>query len=137
VSARRDLHAGLQVRRLNVKSFNALPPPYVLVGHSLGGLYMQYFARRYPMDVQGLVLVDSTHWDQLDRIKGAAPGSYRIVKTASFLMSGIMRREFADIPSAGAEVEALSRADNVPTIVLSSTRAAMGETPAYRKLAPL
>ena len=26
----------------------AMPPPYVLVGHSLGGFYMQAFARKYP-----------------------------------------------------------------------------------------
>jgi len=38
-----------------------LPPPYVLVGHSAGGLYMQWYARRYPEEVAGLVLVDSTH----------------------------------------------------------------------------
>jgi pimeloyl-ACP methyl ester carboxylesterase len=114
---------------------SGMAPPYVLVGHSLGGLYMQYFARRYPSDVQGMVLVDSTHWDQLDRIKVAAPGTYRMIKTASYLMSGTMRREFADIPSAGAEVKALPRAQNVPTIVLSSTRAAMGETAAFRTLA--
>ncbi len=112
-----------------------LPPPYVLVGHSSGGLYMQYFARRYPMDVQGLVLVDSTHWDQLERVKTAAPGVYRMAKMASFLMSDIVRREFASIPSTGTEVAALPRASNISTIVLSSTRAAMGETPAYRALA--
>jgi len=38
-----------------------LKPPYLLVGHSLGGLYMQYYARKYPDEVLGLVLVDSTH----------------------------------------------------------------------------
>ena len=42
-----------------------LSPPYVLVGHSLGGLYMQWFARRYPEEVQALVLVDSTHPAQM------------------------------------------------------------------------
>ncbi|HOE42321.1 MAG TPA: alpha/beta fold hydrolase [Rhodoferax sp.] len=42
-----------------------LQPPYVLVGHSLGGLYMQWFARRYPLEVQALVLVDSTHPAQM------------------------------------------------------------------------
>lgn len=35
-----------------------LAPPYLLVGHSLGGLYMQLFAKRYPQEVSGLVLVD-------------------------------------------------------------------------------
>jgi pimeloyl-ACP methyl ester carboxylesterase len=39
------------------------PPPYVLVGHSLGGLYVQLFARRLPEDVCGVVLVEATHPD--------------------------------------------------------------------------
>ena len=39
------------------------PPPYILVGHSLGGLYVQLFARRLPEDVCGVVLVEATHPD--------------------------------------------------------------------------
>ena len=38
-----------------------LPPPYLLVGHSLGGLHQFAFARLYPQDVSGLVLLDPTH----------------------------------------------------------------------------
>lgn len=34
-------------------------PPYVLVGHSLGGLHMQLFATRYVSEVAGLILVES------------------------------------------------------------------------------
>jgi pimeloyl-ACP methyl ester carboxylesterase len=37
------------------------PPPYLLVGHSFGGLVMRVFAARHPDDVVGLVLVDSAH----------------------------------------------------------------------------
>ena len=47
-----DLHTLLQ--RGNV------PGPYVLAGHSFGGLYAMTFAARNPADVAGLVLVDST-----------------------------------------------------------------------------
>ncbi|MEW8506096.1 MAG: alpha/beta fold hydrolase [Candidatus Thiodiazotropha sp.] len=36
-------------------------PPYLLVGHSLGGLYMLDFVERYPNEVAGVVLVDSRH----------------------------------------------------------------------------
>lgn len=36
------------------------PGPYVLAGHSFGGLYVLTFAARYPEEVAGLVLVDST-----------------------------------------------------------------------------
>src|SRR3712207_4606362 len=38
--------------------------PYVLVGHSFGGLYMQTYAARYPDEVAGVCLVDSSHPDQ-------------------------------------------------------------------------
>jgi pimeloyl-ACP methyl ester carboxylesterase len=34
--------------------------PYVLVGHSFGGMYMQTYAARYPDEVAGVVLVDSS-----------------------------------------------------------------------------
>jgi pimeloyl-ACP methyl ester carboxylesterase len=36
-----------------------LPPPYILVGHSFGGLIVRAFACRHPKDVAGLVLVDA------------------------------------------------------------------------------
>jgi pimeloyl-ACP methyl ester carboxylesterase len=36
-------------------------PPYLLVGHSLGGLYMLDFVERYPQEVAGLVLLDARH----------------------------------------------------------------------------
>lgn len=36
----------------------AIPPPYVLVGHSFGGLTMPLFAARFPGEVAGMVLVD-------------------------------------------------------------------------------
>jgi pimeloyl-ACP methyl ester carboxylesterase len=37
-----------------------VPGPYVLAGHSFGGLYVLTFAAHYPDDVAGMVLVDST-----------------------------------------------------------------------------
>ncbi|MFN0104347.1 MAG: alpha/beta fold hydrolase [Bryobacteraceae bacterium] len=44
----------------------AVPGPYVLVGHSMGGLYSRAFVRKFPESVVGLVLVDATHEDQWD-----------------------------------------------------------------------
>jgi pimeloyl-ACP methyl ester carboxylesterase len=37
--------------------------PYLLVGHSLGGLYGRHFAQRFPDEVAGLVLLDPAHED--------------------------------------------------------------------------
>ena len=42
-------------------------PPYVMVGHSYGGLYGLHFAGQYSGDVAGLVLIDSSHPDQFTR----------------------------------------------------------------------
>jgi pimeloyl-ACP methyl ester carboxylesterase len=47
-----DLHLLLRTAQV--------PGPYVLVGHSIGGLYVRAYQRRYPADVVGLVLVDAT-----------------------------------------------------------------------------
>lgn len=40
-------------------SARGFTPPYVLVGHSFGGSYMELFAKTHPEEVAGLVLVDS------------------------------------------------------------------------------
>lgn len=46
----RDLHAALAAA--------GVPGPYILVGHSLGGLHMRHFARLFPANVAAMVLVD-------------------------------------------------------------------------------
>lgn len=121
-----ELRAELKRRNIN--------PPYVLVGHSLGGLYMQYFARNYPKEVAGLLLVDSSHWHQGLTVQGAnTPYAGRTAVT--LFMPWIMRREISDSATAGEQVHASPRAGDFPTIVLSSTRAPPGETPAMRAIA--
>jgi pimeloyl-ACP methyl ester carboxylesterase len=44
-----------------------IPGPYILVGHSIGGVYMRLFAHTYPDKVAGMVLVDSSHEEQMLR----------------------------------------------------------------------
>jgi pimeloyl-ACP methyl ester carboxylesterase len=52
-----DLHAALQAA--------AERPPYVLVGASMGGIYVRLYEARYPNDVLGMVMVDPAHEDRL------------------------------------------------------------------------
>jgi len=59
----RELHALLE------KTGEA--PPYILAGHSLGGPYIRVFAQLYPDEVAGLVFLDATHPEQVER--GGAP----------------------------------------------------------------
>lgn len=54
-----------------------VPGPYVLAGHSFGGLYVLAYADRYPEDVAGMVLVDSTNpATQADPQQAAARGGH-------------------------------------------------------------
>lgn len=41
--------------------------PYIVVGHSLGGILARIFAEEYENEIAGVVLVDSSHPDQLER----------------------------------------------------------------------
>lgn len=44
-----------------------VPPPYVLVGHSMGGFNVRLYANLYHNEVAGMVLVDASHPDQQSR----------------------------------------------------------------------
>lgn len=61
------------------------PGPYLLVGHSLGGIFVRQFARLYPQEVCGMVLVDSAHEDQLERMPWARKEAQGISSTFTFL----------------------------------------------------
>ena len=68
-----ELHTLLKAARIKA--------PYVLVGHSIGGLIARVYAEQYPDEVVGMVLVDSTHEDttlmyqgKLVRVREGAKG---------------------------------------------------------------
>lgn len=50
-----------------------IPGPYVIAGHSLGGLIALNYTRRYPDQVAGLVLLDSMHPHQTNTLAGMDP----------------------------------------------------------------
>jgi pimeloyl-ACP methyl ester carboxylesterase len=63
-----------------------VPGPYVLAGHSFGGLYVRTYAAKYPDEVAGLVLVDSTAANDKP-VSQPQAGSYSILKHASSLVA--------------------------------------------------
>lgn len=80
------LHKLLEV--LNIK------PPYLLVGHSIGGPYIRLFAAKFPNDVSGLVFSDPTDFMLTDeenekaRIKSESKTGYQeISKIIQKMMS--------------------------------------------------
>jgi len=67
-----------------------IPGPYVLAGHSFGGLYVRTYAAQYPEEVAGLVLIDSTAAKSTP-VSPQKAGSYSIVKHLSSLVATTSR----------------------------------------------
>lgn len=63
---------GVMAEELHTLLKNAsIAGPYLLVGHSLGGIIVRHFAYQYPQEVAGLVLVDSATEGQMERFPAA------------------------------------------------------------------
>src|SRR5829696_5002711 len=69
-----------------------VPGPYVLAGHSFGGLYVQAFAATYPDQVAGLVLLDST---------APKPGPALPSRTESYSVLGRISAVFSAVAHLG------------------------------------
>jgi pimeloyl-ACP methyl ester carboxylesterase len=76
-----DLHALLA--KANV------PGPYVLAGHSVGGTYTLVYAARYPTEVAGMALLDSSSPQQFSL--PTYPGVYDMLRRATALFPSLAR----------------------------------------------
>jgi pimeloyl-ACP methyl ester carboxylesterase len=90
-----DLHTLLG--RANV------PGPYVLAGHSFGGLYVMRYAAQYPDQVAGMVLIDSTA-PRSTPVSPQDPGAYSFVKHLSALLSTTARLGVGRLLAQGGEL---------------------------------
>jgi len=83
---------------------------YIVVGHSFGGINVRMFARQYPDEVAGMVLVDSAHEEQGARLPFLKEASDKFVgqfRTFSFMNSfGLMALSPETIPNRGFADEA-------------------------------
>jgi pimeloyl-ACP methyl ester carboxylesterase len=62
------------VRDLHTLLVNAhVAPPFVLVGHSFGGMNVRLYASQHSQEIVGMVLVDSVHEDEMDRRVATLP----------------------------------------------------------------
>ena len=99
-----------------------MQPPYVLVGHSLGGLYMQLFARQHPQEVAALVLVDSTHPRQQVGAGAIENQSLLVRGVAKALITGTAKDEFDLVNQTGQQVLAQPTLTHTPVTVLSAAQ---------------
>jgi len=87
--------------------------PLVMVGHSFGGVLARDYARVYPKEVSGMVLVDAAHEDYLVRIPEILRGIRQATQDFQSLKwisrFGLMALTPEGIPARGLEGDALAR----------------------------
>lgn len=97
-----------------------LPPPYILVGHSIGGLYQFAYLRQYPDEVAAVVLIDPTHPDHWRSLQREHPDLALLMKGVRMaLFSQADRGEF-DAQSLCLDQLAPSGGRVIPTTLLTS-----------------
>jgi len=107
-----------------LKSTN-LNPPYILVGHSLGGAYMELYAKTYPDEVAGVVLVDpnSSKYPEhckREKLDYCDPPS-SMPKWATLFFPSAVEGEIIGFSSTHSQVNAIENFPNVPLAVISAT----------------
>jgi pimeloyl-ACP methyl ester carboxylesterase len=105
--------------------------PYVLVGHSIGGYHVRVYAAQFPDEVVGVVLVDSSHPDQvrafLDSLPPADPNepeewqAYR-AQMDSMLNDPSSNPEDLDIAASAAQVRASGDLGDVLLVVVTANQ---------------
>ncbi len=91
--------------------------PYVLVGHSFGGLNVRLFASQFPDEVAGIVLVDASHEDQASRFAELLSEPER----QKYLQhEGGGNYEHVDLLASSEEVRAAAPIKPLPLVVVSA-----------------
>lgn len=96
-------------------------PPYVLVGHSFGGTYMELFAKAHSDEVLGAVLVDPRHRDFLSTCESAELDNCGISEPLLEMQSASTIAEYHAFPRAADEIREAGTFGAYPVRVLTAT----------------
>ncbi len=106
-------------------------PPYLLTGHSAGGLYVNMFARMYPEEVAGVLLIDSSHPSQFEYFRKEQPLLHSALITTSAI--GKMTYEASILKNVHAEFDQITSFPDIPLVVLTAEKSSLFESQAMRK----
>lgn len=113
----RDIAAALKERLGKA----GIKPPYILVGHSYGGLYVLKYAEMYPKEIAGIVLVDSRPANFTRSCNRLNLGNCSIPFLVQSLQAPHDKLEIRGIPETEDTAPAPSSLGTIPVTVISST----------------
>ena len=106
-------------------------PPYVLVGHSFGGLNVRLFASKFPNEVSGLVLVDATPEDYpaiADTLQSLAEREK--MRTSRAIVPPAFTDELEAMAESAASVRDARLASHLPVVILTASHG--DDSPVFR-----
>lgn len=107
-------------------------PPYVLVGHSFGGAYVEYFARAHPDEVVGLVLVEPRPADFTRECEARGIAGCGISASAAKSLPRVQQDELAAFAQLATEIRDAGGFGRYPVRVLTAT--SHGESEEWEQL---
>ena len=115
--------------------YAGLEPPYVLVAHSLGGLYANLYARLHPKEVAGVLFLESTHPQDHELLQKHEEQLVRSLEKVTALPQLLFRAnvaaELASVEDTVREIESAGEFPDVPVRVVTG-----GLTPKGFMLSP-
>jgi pimeloyl-ACP methyl ester carboxylesterase len=108
-----ELHTALE--KAGVK------PPYLLVGHSFGGIYVRVFAEMYPKEVAGMVLLDPSQESFNDWLKKNHPARLNDAQAQIAKAPEGVRAEDAATDASYAEARAAKVPPGILVTLLTAT----------------
>lgn len=102
-------------------------PPYIIVGHSVGGLYASLYGQLYPSEVIGAILIEPTHPDHEARLKSISPPFHvRLVNGCYDFFEGIFNKnkfnEMRSFETTANQVKASGSFPDVPLAVITGNK---------------
>ena len=102
-------------------AFDGYAPPYLLVGHSNGGAYMELFAKSHADEVMGVVLVDPRHRDFLPTCEAAKLDVCGIPESTLATQAPVVISEYHAFAMASDEIRAAGGFGAYPVRVLTAS----------------
>jgi pimeloyl-ACP methyl ester carboxylesterase len=108
-----ELHAALEK--------SGVKPPYVMVGHSFGGIYVRVFADMYPKEVVGMVLIDPSQESFNDWLTKNQPDRLKAAESDIAKAGPGVQAEFAAVDTSYSQARAAKVPGGIPVTLLTAT----------------